>query len=133
MKKRDFYLLNLYDLKTKSRRYLQDVARERILTRQQIRADLDHIIATFPSRAHKFMKAELRAYQTGYLTAIEDSHTRFLYLYKNKFYAPRESVDTGFTPWDKIPHEDWENLADYGGVYWIGNKQPTPYDVPEVL
>lgn len=133
MKKREFYLLSLSDLKAQSRAFLSQARSDKVLTRREIRDGLDSIIATFPSKAHQFMKAELRAYQMGYLAAIEEEHTRFLYFYKRRFYAPHESRDTGLTPWDQIPHEDWGKLSQYGGRYWIGGKRPAPYDVAEVV
>lgn len=132
MKKREFYMLALSDLKARSRVFLAEARSDKVLTRREIRTVLDEIVAAFPSKAHQFMKAELRSYQMGYLAAIEEEHTRFLFLYRRKFYAPRESADTGLTPWDEIPHEDWANLSSYGGRYWVGGKRPAPYEVAEV-
>lgn len=79
---------------------------------------IDNFINRAPKRTPKVLFSELCAYRDGFLDAMIEGKTIFLYNVEGKFYKTSHSQGIELPEWRELPRDQWGTLGEHGGIYW---------------
>ena len=109
------------ELKAELKRHVDRMAQAQAHSRA-MHEGRNSILAQFYARteqkAPNWVSHNAAQWYEGYLEAVLETNTNFLYLYEGKFYSTQASLHTGFPRWDTISQGLWSEVGDFGGSFW---------------